>query len=269
MTRIASLGMYDMPWLHAANDAVWAGLAARLRDAGMADVPETLDRTQPLAEIWHDPALLFAQTCGYPLVTALKDVVTPIAAPVYSVPGCAGASHCSVIVVATGSSFETLADLRGRRAAINGRDSNSGMNLFRHAVVPLARGGRFFGEVVITGGHLASLDHVATGKAEVAAIDCVTFGLVRRHRPELVEGVRVIGETAKSPALPFVTRGSASRDEIGMLFSVLRETIADPDLASAVEALGLSGVASVSVGDYAVVLGSEREAVAAGYPILR
>ncbi|WAP68178.1 phosphate/phosphite/phosphonate ABC transporter substrate-binding protein [Jiella pelagia] len=268
MTRIASLGMYDMPWLAWANDALWGRVAAGLRDAGFAEVPEILDRARPLAEVWRDPSLLFAQTCGYPLVTELHDVVTPIAAPVYSWPGCVAATHCSVIAVPTASSFGTLADLRGRRVAINGRDSNSGMNLLRHAVAPLAEGGRFFGEIVTTGSHLASLDHVAGGGADVAAIDCVTFGLVQRHLPELVEGVRVIGETTKSPALPFVTRTGASAGEIAMLLSALREAIADPALAGAVGALGLAGVEPVSLDDYALVWGYEREAMAAGYPVL-
>ncbi|NDW03337.1 phosphate/phosphite/phosphonate ABC transporter substrate-binding protein [Jiella pacifica] len=269
MTRIASLGMYDMPWLLHANDALWAGLASRLRAIGMDGVAESLERTRSLATVWRDPALLFAQTCGYPLMTALNDVVTPFAAPVYSWSGCSGATHCSVIVVLRASSFETLADLRGRRAAINGPDSNSGMNLFRHAVAPFAEGGRFFADVVTTGGHLASIDHVASGRADVAAIDCVTFGLAHRHRPELVEGVRVIAETAKSPSLPFVTRAGASAGEIAMLLSAVEEATADPQLVGAVEALGLKGVEPVCVDDFAVVLGYEQEAIAAEYPVLR
>ena len=269
MTRIASLGMYDMPWLHAANDALWAGVASRLRAAGMEDVPEALDRTRPLPDIWRDPALLFAQTCGYPLMTVLAGIVEPVAAPAFAFPGCEGATHCSVIVVAAGSPHEALAELRGRRAAMNGRDSNSGMNLLRHAVAPFSENGRFFGEVIETGSHLASLDHVARGQANVAAIDCVTFGLVRHHRPELVVGVRVIARTANSPSLPFVTRAGASAEEIAALRGALAAAIADPDLAEAVTALGLTGVEPVRSQDYAVALGYEREAGDAGYPVLR
>nr|WP_280891338.1 PhnD/SsuA/transferrin family substrate-binding protein [Jiella mangrovi] len=257
-----------MPWLNRANDALWEQIAARLAAAGTIDVPDRLDRHRPLLEIWRDPALLFAQTCGYPLMTALQGTVTPFAAPVYAWPGCEGARHCSFIVVAAGSPVETLADLRGRRAAINGPDSNSGMNLFRHAVAKLAGGGRFFSHVVTTGSHLASLDHVARGKADIAAIDCVTFALIARHRPELVEAVRVIGETAKSPALPFVTRAGATPDEIALLREAVFDAIADPGLGGAVEELGLRGIEPVSAQDYAVVLGLEEEAVAAGYPTL-
>ena len=257
-----------MPWLAWANDALWSGIAARLRDAGLDDVPDTLDRSRSLAEIWRDPALLLAQTCGYPLMTALAGIVMPVAAPVYSWPGCNGFRHCSVIVVPAASAVLTLADLRGTRAAVNGPDSNSGMNLLRHAIAPMAREGRFFGEVVTTGSHLASLDHVARGKADVAAIDCVTFGLVKRHDPELVASVRVIAETAKSPALPFVTRATASARDITILREALVGAIADPGLAEAVEALGLTGIQSATRDDYAVVLDYERSAIAAGYPEL-
>ncbi|MEX6506711.1 phosphate/phosphite/phosphonate ABC transporter substrate-binding protein [Jiella sp. M17.18] len=268
MTRTASLGMYDMPWLHSANDALWTGIAARLRAAGLSGVPETLDRDRPLGEIWRDPALRLAQTCGYPLMTQLADIVAPVAAPVYRWPGCSGAAHCSVVVVAVGSHYEALGDLRGGRAAMNGRDSNSGMNLLRHAVAPLATDGRFFGAVVETGSHLASLDHVAWGQADVAAVDCVTFGLARRHRPDLTAGVRVLAETAKSPSLPFVTRASASAEEIALLRRALAEAIADPELAAATEALGLAGVEPVTAEDYEIVLAYERQAEAAGYPAL-
>ena len=269
MTRTASLGMYDMPWLHGANDALWAGIAARLRAAGMTDVPETLDRGRPLGEIWRDPGLLLAQTCGYPLMTQLHGDVIPIAAPVYGWPGCEAATHRSFIVVSAASRFAALADLRGRPAAINGWDSNSGMNLFRHAVAKLAGGGAFFSEIVVTGGHPASLEHVANGEADVAAVDCVTFALVWRHRPELVEGVRMIAETAASPVLPFVTRAGDSTGEIAALRDALTGAIADPANRESVEALGLRGVEPVTREDYTVVLDLERAAADRGYPVLR
>ncbi|MCB8836441.1 phosphate/phosphite/phosphonate ABC transporter substrate-binding protein [Aurantimonas sp. VKM B-3413] len=257
-----------MPWLGWANDALWTGIARRLSDGEMPDVPSALDRTRPLLEIWRDPALLLAQTCGYPLTTALQGVVEPVAAPAYAWPGCEGATHCSVIVVAAGSAYDALEELRGSRVAMNGRDSNSGMNLLRLTVAPLARDGRFFGDVIETGSHLSSLDHVSRGEADVAAIDCVTFALVRQHRPDLVAGVRALAETARSPALPFVTRAGAPASKSAALRHALAVAIADPELAQAVTALGLTGVEPVTVEDYAVVLRYEREAAAAGYPNL-
>lgn len=268
MMRIASLGMYDLPCLQAATDSLWTAIAARLRANGVAGVPDRLDRDRGLGDIWRDETLLLAQTCGYPLMTALQGIVQVVAAPVYDLPGCAGAWHRSVLVVPAASPFQTLGALRGRRAAINNADSNTGMNLLRRAIAPLAEGRPFFAEVIETGAHLASVERVTRGEADLAAIDCVTFGLTLRHRPALLAGVRVIGETAPSPTLPFVTRRGASHDEIALLRDAIAAAAADPRLSDATHALGLLGVQSATAADYEVLADYEREAAAAGYPAL-
>ncbi|UOM35257.1 phosphate/phosphite/phosphonate ABC transporter substrate-binding protein [Acuticoccus sp. I52.16.1] len=264
----ASLGMYDAPFVAPANDALWAAVAARLRAAGLADVPAALDRTRPLAAIWQAPDLLFAQTCGYPLVTTLRDVVRPVAAPIYRWPGCQGATHRSVVVVATGSPADGLAALIGARAAINGRDSNTGMNLFRRALADVAAGAPMFGEVIETGSHLASLAAVRDGEADAAAIDAVTFALATHHRPELTAGLRVVATTPVSPSLPFVTRRDAAPALVAALVEALAGAIADPVNAAATTALGLVAVQPVTFADYAVVRRYAEEAAALGYPAL-
>jgi len=50
------------------------------------------------------------------------------------------------------------------------------MNVLRREVAPLARERRFFSEAFMSGRHLDSIALIAAGKADVAAIDCVTFG---------------------------------------------------------------------------------------------
>ncbi len=265
---IANLGMYDAPWVADANDAIWNAIAERLRAAGVGDVPPRLDRTRPLVEIWHDHDLLLAQTCGYPLVTMLRGVVTPIAAPIYGWRGCRGATHCSLVVVAEASPAARLSDLIGQRAAINGRGSNTGMNLLRRAIADIAGGGPIFTTVVETGSHLASIEAVRQGAADVAAIDAVTFALAAMHRPDLVAGVRVLAETPPSPTLPFVTRHDTAPALREALFVALREAIADPAVAPATAALGLVAVQPVSFEEYAVVARYADEAAALGYPDL-
>ena len=75
-----------------------------------------------------------------------------------------------------------LVAFRGSVAAINGENSNSGMNLFRAAIAPIAMGA-FFAKVVATGSHVASLRAVAAGEADLAAVDCVSFALITREQP--------------------------------------------------------------------------------------
>src|SRR5665811_293725 len=103
----------------------------------------------------------------------------------YGFEGCEGAKHCSFLIVRRGEAERGLAGFRGARAAINARDSNTGMNLFRAAIAPLAKGHPFFSDVVVTGAHALSFAAVAEGTADIAAIDCVSFGLLRRGRAEL------------------------------------------------------------------------------------
>jgi ABC-type phosphate/phosphonate transport system substrate-binding protein len=133
MRRVASLGMYDSFWLAPANDALWRAIAAQLRRAGMTDVPAALDRDRPLNTTLRDPDVLLGHTCGYPLMTSLRGRVRVVATPCFDLSGCEGAWHRSLIVVAAGSAARSLEDLRGGVAAINGPDSNTGMNLLRAA----------------------------------------------------------------------------------------------------------------------------------------
>ena len=155
---------------------------------------------------------------------------------------------------------------RGRRAAINSRASNSGYNRFRAAVAPFARGGRFLSEVVETGGHVASLAAIAEGRADVAAIDCVTWGNVRRYAPERVEALRILAETPRTPGLPLITRGTASYAEVEALRTALDRALADPVLAETFATLGILGFEALTDADYDAVLDLERDAIALGYP---
>ncbi|RJF94923.1 hypothetical protein D3874_00775 [Oleomonas cavernae] len=264
---LASLGMYDQPWLQQANDAIWAVLARQLRLLGVA-APGRLERTRTLGEIWLDPDLLLGQTCGYPLVTFLAGRVRMVATPCYDTPYTDGPDYRSVIVVRADGGPISLAGLRGARAAVNEATSNSGMNFLRAVVAPLARRGRFFSTVRYTGAHIASMAAVAAGEADVAAIDGVTFTLTARHRPDLVAGLRILTQSPSVPGLPLVTRPDAPDDLVATLRAALDGVIAEPTLAPARAALGLVGFAQVPPERYQAILDLEAEAARLGYPIL-
>ena len=261
----ASLPMYDLPELRWATDRWWAGLARAFEDAGMADVPATLDRGADYAAIWRRPDLLFSQTCGYPLMHELRGRVRLVATPRYSAPGCAGAEYCSVVLVRRDDGAGDIARLRGARCAVNGLDSQSGYSALRTLVAPHAERGRFFGEVTVSGGHCASIELVASGRADVAAVDCVTHGLLSRQRPAAVADVRVLCRTAAAPNLPFITGPAADDDLLGRLRAGLEQAFADCALAEAREALMLAGCEFLPLAAYERILDIEREAFALGY----
>ena len=264
---IAALPMYDFPWVAEANDALWTAIAVRLRAAGCA-APAALTRGGDPAMQWRDPGLIFGQTCGYPYAKDLRGAVALIATPEYEFPGCEGAAHRSFLISRARDPRRELAAFRGARAALNAHDSNSGMNLFRAAIAPFAYGMPFFSALVATGSHAASLEAVAEGQADLAAIDCVSFALLKRGRPELVERVAVVAESPISPGLPFIASALLPTATIDAVREALFAALVDPALARARRALGLAGGQPAAARDYARILEIEREAAAAKYPRL-
>lgn len=142
---LAALPMYDFDFIASANDELWAAMATRLGEAGV-EAPKRLTRGPDLDAQWRNPRLVFGQTCGYPYVTRLKGTVALIAAPIYAFPGCEDASHRSFIIRRASDPRRGLAEFRGATAGLNARDSNTGMNLFRAALAPLAGGAPFFAQ---------------------------------------------------------------------------------------------------------------------------
>lgn len=263
---VASLMMYDSPEaVRRANDALWAALRDEMRERGL-DAPEGLDRENGHEAYWLRPDLAFAQACGFPYVCELRGRVRLVATPAFRFPGGEGARRASFVVVRDDDDVRRVADLAGRRVAINDWLSNSGMNLLRLTVAPLATEGRFFADVLVTGGHMASIAAVRAGRADVAAIDSVTWGLHARHAPESLAGVRILAETRAGPGLPYITRLSASDDEVAALRESLRAVLGNPAHADVIDALGLTGIELLSDADYAELEAFEAEARRLGYP---
>ncbi|BAN25245.1 phosphate/phosphite/phosphonate ABC transporter substrate-binding protein [Caballeronia insecticola] len=269
MHWIAALPMYNVtPAL--ADD--WRALLERVRTnlAVWLDARgDTLDFVDPgpdLTAFWLRDDVLLSQTCGYPLVHALAGRVRLVAAPEFDVSGCEDATYHSVIVTGAQTGAHSIDACRSLRAAYNADDSNSGMNLLRHAVAPFSRDGRFFASVSATGSHLASLRALVEGRADVAAIDCVTFAFVRTHLPELAAGVRIIGVTASAGALPFIASARVPDDALDTLFNALAD--ASTQNPALMQRLRLKGFARRTPADYASILDYERDATARGYPRL-
>ncbi len=258
---IAGLPMYDHSWLHPAHDRLWGMIRDRLRARGI-DAPQGLTRDRDIAVVWNDPGLLLGQTCGYPFWKSLRYKVEALGAPIYGFAGCEGPNHRSFLVAHRDNAKTTLAEFRGDRAAVNGYDSNTGMNLFRAAVAPLAEGKPFFADVVETGGHAWSLFAIVEGRADIAAVDCVTYALLTSGSPHLVQQVKVIGETEATPALPFIASRALPAATRAAVRQVLRELPPIPQL-------GLTGVAIMPETAYVRMEDLERQAAEAGYPELK
>jgi ABC-type phosphate/phosphonate transport system substrate-binding protein len=245
--------------------SLWDVLQTSLRQAGCAGVPQALDWPEDLLAHWRDPQLLLGQTCGYPLTHALAGAVQLVGVFRYSAPGCDGIFCRSQLVARTEDAGRPLADFRGLRVAFNSDDSQSGYNALRAAVAPLARHGRFFAEALATGGHAASMAAVQQGRADIAAIDCVTLDGLRRNMPQTVAGLCTIGQTLAYPGLPLITGHATSVAELQTLQAGLAALVRDPSAADALAALGIIGFQTLPLDTYQVCVDMRLQAQALGY----
>jgi len=238
---IAALPMYDFPELRTETDGLWTRLAGSLIASGMRNIPRNLTRSLSHYALWRHPHLLLAQACEYPIATDHAGAVRLVATPRYTAEGCNGASYRSAILVRRQDPAETLEDMRNRRCAVNEHSSNSGMNLLRSAIAPLANGKSFFRDVIFSGSHRRSIEMIADGQADLAAIDCVTLAHLRAFAPHRTNALRVLSWTEQSPSLPFVTAAGTDDATLRALREALADLIDDPDLRQVRDRLFLAG----------------------------
>jgi len=262
MRNLLSLPMYDLPEVRWATDALLRRLGALLEEPAATRIEHESD----VHSLWESDSLLFTQTCGYPLMTGYAGRLTYVATPHYAAPGCSGPEYCSLVIVREADRGGGIEKFRGRRVAFNGTDSQSGYNALRHLVAPLAAEGRFFGETVQTGGHIASVAAVRESRADIAAIDSVTWALLQKHRPQATAGLSVLTETAAAPGLPYATHRETDERQIERLRAALKALVADAALAEARGALLLNDIEVLPLSRYQRVLEMRDAAAAQNYP---
>jgi len=174
--------------------------------------PEELD----LAVLWRHPKLLLAQACWGPLECGLTDHVHVLWQPSYDgYEGGEGTLYSSAVVMRkreagaaagkpTGPAEALpLQLLTGPRFAFNSLDSMSGYLALARDLEAAGVGLEIFSGMIETGSHRSSLLAVAQGSADLAAIDCRTWAMFRRHDLRAVE-IEVVAWTRKRPGLPLI-----------------------------------------------------------------
>ena len=249
-TRLASLPMYCEAEVRPATERWWAGLARHLRGHGVEDVPDTLTWPDDYQGHWRSPGLLFSQTCGYPYVNVLGSAVKLIATPSYDAPGCERARYGAHVIVREGASAQSVADLRGVRLAANGTGSYSGYHVWRRMLPAGDDPPSFFGGIVASGSHRASIRLVAAGKADACAVDCVTHALVSDQAAGELRGTRILTSSPTAPGMPYVTGAETSDEDIAKMREGLLAAIADPSLAPHRAVLHLTGASVLTDEEY-------------------
>ena len=215
--------MYDWPEVRSETEALWDAIAGRLGEANI-DTPDALTQDGEGDAHWLAPDLVFSQTCGYPFATDLMGKVDLLGSPVYAVEGCYGANYSSAVVVRADDEIASLDDAVARRFAFNGNSSLSG---FRCLLPLIGDPLNYFGRSIESGGHRTSAQMVASGGADIAAVDAVCWHFLQAIEPETTGQLRILKWGPLFPALPFITRAGRASDELVAMQKALKQAVAD------------------------------------------
>ncbi|HMS96614.1 MAG TPA: PhnD/SsuA/transferrin family substrate-binding protein [Tabrizicola sp.] len=242
---IASLGMYDFGAAMAVNDRLWAGVRDGLRARGIV-APDALTRGEGAYwQAWQSPNLLLSQTCGYPFRARLQGQVTYVGTPDFGVEGCSPGYYRSVFIARKDDPRNRIEDFDGAPFAYNEPLSQSGWAAPQtHA----AKLGIRLPPALQTGAHRLSAEAVAEGRADIAALDAVTFRMLVASNP-VMAGLEPVGMTDPTPGLPYIT--ARGRDPAPILAAVTEAVaaLAPEDRA----ALALKAVVTIPLAAYLAV----------------
>ncbi len=243
---IASLGMYDFGDASPVNDRFWALIRDHLRQVGQ-DAPDALTRGDAAYwPAWESPDLVLSQTCGYPYRTRLHDRVTYVATPDFGIEGCPPGHYRSLFIARSGDPRRTLAELDGAAFAFNDDLSQSG---WAAPQVHAHRLGLTLRPVLRSGGHRLSALAVADARADLAAVDAVTWQLMLRNDPDLGASLKVVGHTDPTPGLPYI---AAMGVDATTVLTALQSALAVLPAADR-ETLGLCGFVRIAAPAYLAV----------------
>ncbi len=220
MRRVLRANGYDAPEYLVRRNADLPPVPGGIKDkAGnvIAPDPATLPPDElDLPTLWRHPDLLITQSCWGPMELGLESHVHFAGQDDYSgIEGGAGELYSSALVMrrgegpavaapADGQALLPLELIRGKRFALNSHDSMSGYLAVQRDLAALGEGLDLFVSHVETGGHRPSIEAVASGRADVAAIDCKTWALAQRY-DEPASALVVVGWTGRRKGLPFIS----------------------------------------------------------------
>ena len=217
--------MYNLNEIQDYNNIWWNAIRSNCKTNGL-NAPELLQTNVQLQDLGKSGQLFLGQTCGWPL-TINQSSYNVVGVPKYSCNGCIDDRYRSVIIIRNDLYMDnSISQMKNRTVAINSRTSCSGCLLL---AATIGKDIMKSMKVIYTGAHVLSVQAVNDGQADYASIDCVTFALIQKHRPELLVNIKVIGYTLSCPSLPYVTSRTATDDFIHIIQQSIQQTLLTTD----------------------------------------
>ncbi|MCO4842012.1 MAG: PhnD/SsuA/transferrin family substrate-binding protein [Yoonia sp.] len=238
---IASLMMYQRPELVDAHKRFWVLIRKHLAALDV-DSPKELSQEAEEFSVWNSPDLVLSQTCGMPYRTWLHDNVQLVGTPDYGLENCPAGYYRSAIVVRADDKRTDVALYRDAVFAYNQTFSQSGYAAPYWHLRPC---GFWFQNRLQSNQHVGSARFVADGRADIAAIDAVTWRNVMKYEP-FADQLRVLDWTAPTPGLPLIT---SARIDATKVYDAISTAVSQLDRGDQ-SALGIKGVVKIAKEKY-------------------
>ena len=247
---IACLDMYNWPESRDVFDRLWHDCRDGLREIGI-DAPKNLSQDgEDLAAAAQDGSLILGQVCG--ITFARANHSQPTYKPLGALIGADGnwpRGYYTSVVIARDAAA-SIQGLWNERFAVNGWTSYSGWYGLRYHLIRLGLS-IDLPHAVISGAHRRSVEMVASGDADWAAIDSISWGMLQRIAPALTGSVHVIDQTMAVPGLPFVTSCHTPDDVVSFLQQRISQYFDTPQGRSDFATLGITGMEIMDAAAYA------------------
>jgi phosphonate transport system substrate-binding protein len=179
------------------------------------------------------------------------------AAPVPDDPRAEGrAVYFSDVIVRRGSAATRFEDLRGSVWAYNDQVSLSGWYAMLARLAEVSPGEQpasFFRGLSHSGSHLRSIELVASGEADAAAIDSNALRLALRHGLALESRLRVIESWGPRPIQPLLARAGIPADLKARILATLLSMHEGGAARRSLETFGVLRFTRVEESDYAML----------------
>ena len=243
--------MYDFPEVRDSTNLLLAGLVDALASCGevaKAETPESSTHEE-LMKMWRSDETVLSQSCGLPFVEELHDFVDVVGTFLWTDVSDDRGRYRTVIVVPKSLGVTSIDQAHGLRPVLSNTQSLSGWCSLGVALAEVTNDPQFVRPFLTSGGHATSLQMLEDGDADIASIDSATYRLLSRHRPALVNNVRVIGYGPSVPATPIIVSKSCAVDA-EVLYRIISGVFDRPDLQAPLADIGISGFVRLANSDY-------------------
>jgi phosphonate transport system substrate-binding protein len=177
----------------------------------------------------------------------------PGAVEVMAVPVVHGRmTYQSYVVVPAASSAREVADLAGKRFAFTDDLSLSGFGYPTHLIRKMGMDpGAFFGPITFTHSHDRSIEAVAKGVVDGAAVDSLIYDDVVRSSPEIRSATRVLHRSPPYGIAPVVASTRLTPERRSALRDALLQLHEDPEARAALAVVGFDRFLPPEPGLYA------------------